>query len=59
MIADRILSLLVGRPVLSVLIGGAGLYALGRYLGWWVPVAIVGAAAIDLAVRWPSQWRPW
>jgi hypothetical protein len=59
---DRILSLLVANPVRSVLLGAVFLVAVGRWLGWWVPVVLVAgcaaAAVVDLS-RWPTRWRTW
>jgi hypothetical protein len=48
--------------IASVAAGAAVLYAIGRYLGWWI-VALIVAAAIGDSVwcllQLPRRWRPW
>lgn len=52
----------LARGTVAVLGGVAILYAIGRYLGWWVLGAVVitciGSAAWD-ACRRPGWWRLW
>jgi len=46
------------RPAITVLSGAAILYAIGRYLGWWVTGAIIAVGLGD-AVWCAIQLRPW
>jgi hypothetical protein len=56
----------LGRATFTVAMGTAILYAIGRYLGWWVVVAIVAAGVgtaawclWQLVSKLPTRWRPW
>lgn len=60
MIRDRLASL--ARGTVSVLLGLGLIYAIGRWLRWWVPVVIMLAAAgafVWEMTRLPARWRPW
>lgn len=50
----------LARGTVSVIAGGAILYALGSWLGWWSVVGLAVAAAVGMLadmVRWPGERR--
>jgi hypothetical protein len=48
----------LARAPLTLAIGAAVLYSVGRWLGWRAVGAIVIIAIADMS-RWPAHWRPW
>lgn len=52
----------LARAAVTLVAGAALLYAIGRYLGWWVvgAIAVAGIGAAWWSVRQlPSRMMPW
>jgi len=61
---DRLAAL--GRAIVTLALGAAIFYAIGRWLGWWAAGAImiagIGAGTWWIArwmARFPTSWRFW